>query len=308
MIPKVAQKPGLVNEGGSNPNQNHRAGYRQGGASRQPISFWGNSSLVRVYERSRQHDKTILSGVGCPSAHRGVFGYANHSAAGFYGTRGTSLAGVGLYGYNGNTSYYAARAYNSSGSTTPGLRVDGTSYFTGAKTGYVADLCVNVGDETLEQGDVVVVVGFSDAVLGEIPVLQVRKATDPYATGVVGVVDVRQTVEEENTLLLEDPTAMQSSPAGVRIAGDGRVDSVQQGEYLLVVTLGAYKSIKVDASYGAIRPGDLLVSSPNPGYAIKTTPFYILGYPVYPSGTVIGKAVGSLDAGTGVVPVIIILQ
>lgn len=233
------------------------------------------------------------------SGGAGVFGWANHTAAGFYGTRGTSSAGVGLYGYNNNTSYYAARAYNASGSTAPGLRVDGTSYFSGAKTGYVADVCVSNDTRALEQGDVVVIVGYSEALLGDIPVMQVRKASTAYATGVIGVVDVRQVAEMEtegDIALLEDPTAMSSPPASLHIPGDG-VTTAQRGDYLLVVTLGAYKAIKVDASYGAIQPGDLLVSSANPGYAMRATN--------PPAGTIIGKALGSLEEGTGVIPVFI---
>jgi hypothetical protein len=67
-----------------------------------------------------------------------------------------------------------------------------------------------------------------------------------------------------------------------------------------VVTLGSFKAIKVDASYGAIAPGDLLVASPNPGYAMQAaspTP-----------GSVVGKALGALASGRGTIPVIITLQ
>jgi hypothetical protein len=230
----------------------------------------------------------------------GVFGHANHTAGGYYGTRGSSAAGVGLYGYNNNTTYYATRAYNASGSTAPGLRVDGTSYFTGAKTGYVAEVCRS--DDTLETGDVVVVVGYGDAVLGEIPVMHVRKASAAYATGVVGVVDVRQILEREtesDRALLDDATAIRSPRASVHVPETAE-STIGRGDYLLVVTLGSYKAVKVDASYGAIKPGDLLVASPHAGYAMRGS---------YPrAGTVIGKALGSLDKGTGLIPVLIILQ
>jgi len=234
------------------------------------------------------------------SGGAGVFGNANHAAGGYYGTRGSSSAGVGLYGYNNNTTYYAARAYNASGSTAPGLRVDGTSYFTGAKTGYVAEVCLS--DDILETGDVVVVVGYSEAVLGEIPVMKVRRAPAAHATGVVGVVDARQVLErqtEADWALLDDPTSMRSPKASVHVP-DTAVSTIGQGDYLLVVTLGAYKAIKVDASYGAIKPGDLLVASPHAGYAMRAS---------YPrAGTIIGKAMSSLDTGTGIIPVLIILQ
>jgi hypothetical protein len=76
--------------------------------------------------------------------------------------------------------------------------------------------------------------------------------------------------------------------------------SIQPGQYLSIVTLGAYKAIKVDASYGAIQPGDLLVASPNPGYAMKAT---------NPQpGTIIGKALAPWVSGTGTIPVFVTLH
>ena len=74
------------------------------------------------------------------------------------------------------------------------------------------------------------------------------------------------------------------------------------GGYVNVVTLGAYKGVKVDASFGAIKAGDLLTTSPNPGYAMKATD------KAQTSGAVIGKALGNLDSGTGMVPVIVTLK
>jgi hypothetical protein len=76
--------------------------------------------------------------------------------------------------------------------------------------------------------------------------------------------------------------------------------AIRQGEYVSVVTLGAFKAIKVDASYGAIQPGDLLTASPNPGYAMRADDPRL--------GTVTGKALGGLEEGTGTIPVLVTLQ
>jgi hypothetical protein len=54
---------------------------------------------------------------------------------------------------------------------------------------------------------------------------------------------------------------------------------------------------KVDAGYGAIRVGDLLTSSPTPGHAVRTLE------PL--PGTVLGKALESLDVGTGVIEILV---
>jgi hypothetical protein len=224
----------------------------------------------------------------------GVIGIVNRTAA--YGTRGSSTLGVGVYGWNNNTGYYAMRAYNVAGSTRPGLRVDGTSYFAGAKTGFVADICQNDGAGSLEPGDVVIISGSGPAILGEIPVIKVRKADKAEMTGVVGVVDSRQVYNPDGAKVDDDPTATQAIPAVLRY----EEGAARANDYLLVVTLGSYKQIKVDASFGAIEPGDILVSSSTPGYAMKSdSP---------KPGTIIGKALGSLASGAGTIPVIITLQ
>jgi hypothetical protein len=72
------------------------------------------------------------------------------------------------------------------------------------------------------------------------------------------------------------------------------------GDYLTIVTLGAFTAVKVDASYGAIQPGDLLVASPTPGHAMRADNPAI--------GTVIGKALSSLESGTGTVAIMVTLQ
>jgi len=57
---------------------------------------------------------------------------------------------------------------------------------------------------------------------------------------------------------------------------------------------------KADASFGPIRPGDLLISSPTPGHAMKMQSFE--------PGTVIGKALEPLDEGTGMIKVLVTIR
>jgi hypothetical protein len=59
---------------------------------------------------------------------------------------------------------------------------------------------------------------------------------------------------------------------------------------------------KVSAENGSIKPGDLLVASSTLGHAMKGTDRSQL------TGAVIGKALGSLDSGTGVIEVLVTLQ
>ena len=59
---------------------------------------------------------------------------------------------------------------------------------------------------------------------------------------------------------------------------------------------------KVSAENGAIKPGDLLVTSSRLGYAMKGTDRSLM------LGAVIGKALGHLDSGTGMIEVVVTLQ
>jgi hypothetical protein len=58
----------------------------------------------------------------------------------------------------------------------------------------------------------------------------------------------------------------------------------------------------VTAENGAIHPGDLLVTSSTLGYAMKGTDRNRM------LGAVIGKALGGLDSGKGVIEVVVTLQ
>jgi len=64
----------------------------------------------------------------------------------------------------------------------------------------------------------------------------------------------------------------------------------------------------VDASYGAIRSGDLLVTSPTVGHAMKSMPIAVGNLQMHRPGTILGKALGSLESGRGEVLVLLTLQ
>jgi hypothetical protein len=64
-----------------------------------------------------------------------------------------------------------------------------------------------------------------------------------------------------------------------------------------LVALTGLVVCKVDAGYGAIRAGDLLTTSPTPGHAMRALDTF--------PGTVLGRALESLDAGTGSIQVLL---
>jgi len=59
---------------------------------------------------------------------------------------------------------------------------------------------------------------------------------------------------------------------------------------------------KVDATSGPIRVGDLLTTSAIPGHAMRADD------PARAFGAVMGKALGALDSGTGLIPILVTLQ
>ncbi len=69
-------------------------------------------------------------------------------------------------------------------------------------------------------------------------------------------------------------------------------------EHLVKVALAGRVPVKVDASYGAIRAGNLLVASATPGHAMRVE------NPA--AGTVIGKAMESLASGQGTIMMMVL--
>jgi len=96
----------------------------------------------------------------------------------------------------------------------------------------------------------------------------------------------------------------QTSVAGVYSTAPGLVAGMPEtgpvpGSIPLAMT--GIAPVKVSAENGAIRPGDLLVTSATAGHAMKAGPNP-------PQGAVIGKALAQLTSGTGVIKMLATLQ
>ena len=228
--------------------------------------------------------------VGRSTNGRGVEGYA--STVGEYGVYGKNESGagggIGVLGYAPNGTGVLGQGPGFGLYAKGDLRVEGYSLFDGGKTGYVVDVAQNDDVVPLQAGDVVAISGVGPAVMGEIPVIKVRLATARQPGAIVGIVDKRfDPLPEGEAAYERDKSAIDEA-------------AIEPDEYLTLVTLGAYGALKVDASYGAIAPGDRLVASPSPGYAMRTD--------APQPGTIIGKALDALPSGTGLIPVFVTLQ
>lgn len=122
-----------------------------------------------------------------------------------------------------------------------------------------------------EAGDVLVV-GSDDG-------SDVVKSSTPYSTFVAGVYSTKPGV------------------VGRRQTIDTKADSAE-----VPMAMVGIVPTKVTTENGPIHRGDLLVSSSLPGYAMKGTDRSRL------IGAVLGKAMGSLDSGSGVIEVLVTLQ
>jgi len=298
--------------------------------------FFSSNTGIGVAGRSTAVPTTqnnFVPGVyGFSKNGNGVYGFSD-STSGIYGGSDTDYAGQfsGLKGirayadgtvlddaYAGNfysenyrgiyaasgANYYAAYFKSPSGIYVEGggIHVEGNISADGSKTGYVVDLALNDGSAPLETGDLVVITGSGEPILGEIPLIHVRKCATMQSSAIAGVVDkpyILKTIIQEGKN--GEPIEKSIPVAGTASSDAPGNTSIAPGEYLSVVTLGSFKTIKADATGGPIAPGDLLVSSSTPGYAMRAGEDP-------PAGAVIGKALRALDSGTGLIPILVTLR
>jgi hypothetical protein len=103
------------------------------------------------------------------------------------------------------------------------------------------------------------------------------KSAEPYSTSVSGIYSTKPGVVGRRQATAKSPDEVPMAMVGI------------------VPT-------KVSAENGPIRPGDLLVTASTLGYAMKGTDRSRM------LGAVIGKALGNLEWGTGVIEVVVTLQ
>ncbi len=143
----------------------------------------------------------------------------------------------------------------------------------------------------------------------------------PGAPGLVGdfLPTGTENRPEPGTLLVIDPNsddyepcaeAYQTSVIGVvspadTVNSEGEIMTVTYGASVWIPNSGERPievpvRVKADAKYGAIRRGDLLTTSPTEGHAMVASDPKL--------GTIVGKALESLESGTGEIKVMVTLQ
>jgi hypothetical protein len=127
-------------------------------------------------------------------------------------------------------------------------------------------------------------------------------AAGSMAPGTVVVIS-----DDSNNTVTPSTRAYDTGVAGVVSPTPGLLLGVASESKAKIATTGRVR-VRVDASKGAIRKGDLLVTSDRPGMAMKSEPIDVAGVKIHRPGTLIGKALEPLASGQGEVLVLLSLQ
>jgi hypothetical protein len=218
--------------------------------------------------------------------------------------------------HSDSTVWAAVFAYNYG--TSPAVYADSAGTYSGyfQDNIYVAGSCVgctlvylarNDGAEPLEEGDLVVATGVTALAGNESPVLRVRRAgTDGDAQqAIAGVV-------LERGVLVTSPPKEPAAEGGEPTAGPTEdiqhaEGPVAPGDYLFLVVQGVAR-VKVDASAGAITAGQRLAGAGLAGHARALRTLTVEGVLVAEGAATVGVALESLEAGTGLISVLVNLQ
>ena len=205
--------------------------------------------------------------------------YAHSVSANAYGVYALSAQYTALAAQTQSASQTAGYFWNSAGGDA--IRADGNLLVHGTAT--VRVLTINNGIDVAEpfmirkdaeypRGSVMVI---SDEREGEL-----QLSNREYDTRVAGIISGANGINPGLQLTQKGYNDVGGQP----VALTGRV------------------YCRADANFGAIKPGDLLTTSPRPGHAMKVTSHQRA------QGAVLGKAMSALDEGTGYVLVLVTLQ
>jgi hypothetical protein len=248
---------------------------------------------------------------GSSTNGRGVYGVSNNAAgvagfsltgkAGHFQGWGSRVAGASVYAENFSLTGIAGYFQNESDDATAVLVQRGTgdvlrAFYDNGTTWEYAIRVQRNGWTTLS---VLELTGGAD--LSE--QFDISEAANEAAPGMVVSID-----PDNPGQLRVSEEAYDRKVAGI-ISGAGGVKpgmlmaqkgSEADGANPVALTGRVY--CWADASYGRVEPGDMLTTSSTPGHAMKVADHQRA------QGAVIGKAMGSLDEGTGLVLVLVSLQ
>jgi hypothetical protein len=247
---------------------------------------------------------------GVSEQQDGVQGFAKHPD--HFGVIGDNQAGVGVRGQSVGHDGVQGLSQQRSGVTGRGPT---GGFFEGGGVAGVHAVGLGAGPAILAKQGGNNLVAFLD---GKVTVTKTLTAFDVEIAGA----DCAELFDTASSTQIEPGTVMVIGDDGrlvkSRRAYDSRVAGIASGAGNLRpgITLGSGAGCdgkvslalvgrvfcKLDASFAPVKVGDLLTTSPSEGYAMRASD------QVAAVGAVIGKALAPLQAGQGLVPVLVALQ
>jgi hypothetical protein len=233
-----------------------------------------------------------------PQFHQQTGVYGRSDQQGVMGLTNVSN-GTGVFG--GGTTAAGGRQIGVRGETVGGIGVQGKSSGSGLAGDFVGDVHVS-GDLNCDGNITAKKISASDAFFFGADCAEDFdiSSSELIEPGTVVVLN-------EGGQLEQSHRAYDKKVVGV-ISGAGyhkpgiTLDKRQSTSQRLPVALFGKVYCKADARHSPIEIGDLLTTSPTPGHAMKAND------PLTAFGSVIGKALRPLNAGCGLIPILIALQ
>jgi len=266
------------------------------GAGGSPVSAWspGGGSAIIAFQGSSGSGGSAVDATSQCSQGTGVRGASKYyngiigttEASGYAGVRGevndfSVPNAAGVSGGNDNASGIGVAGWSSGGKGVQGWSSSGKGVYAwcdGSEWALWVEgraHCTNGGWSDLAEN----LYKREDLEGGDVVVIDttadytLRKSTTPYDPAVAGIISAKPTITVGDLVEKRD-----SSP----------------------LALAGVVPCKVTALNGPIGRGDLLTTSSSPGYAMKATNPKI--------GTIVGKALESLESGEGKIHVLVMLR
>ncbi len=263
--------------------------------------FYNNGGGAGLHGRAITTTGIVYGVHGKSDSNNGRGVYGDASISGGIGVEGNSTIGTGVYGNSSNG--YGIYGNTENSDNNYGLYTEDNLYSANIHSfGATMQIVQNGGSADLEPGDVAAFSGMGSSLCANgLPTIQVVAATSADSTAVAGVVYSRYNVEAV-TGAGENITMQGMS--GLEITPEGQIEP---GEYLLMVVRGPAQ-VKASALFDSIQAGDLLSSAAIAGHAARATQLDLGNVKTAMPGTVVGKALESLDGKKELIYVFVTLQ
>lgn len=231
------------------------------------------SGVTGIHGDPRLQETTVANDGG----RAGVFG-ASDVGAGLVGYA-RDAAAPGVLAFGGIRA--VAMSQRLAGEFVGDLQINGDIFLPGADCAEQFDIDP---DDPPEPGDVVVISSTS----------RVRRSAKPYDKTVAGVVSGAGSYRPG---IILDSQLRSAQPAGLTVVPGATPTGARRP-----IALVGKVFCRVDAAFGGVDTGDLLTTSDTPGHAMRAD------NPTRAFGSILGKALGRLSEGRGLVPVLVCLQ